>query len=201
MAGNDAALTTALPENLKVFETLQRLPGGQFFFPFVRTSYNALRSTFAHTELERFTRRYDDIMNGKNLDAYGIRPEDLAGAQALMRGRMTAGNAIGGLAYYLALNGKITGDMPFDREEREQWKSNQIQPNSFKFGTDEKPVYVSYRTLEPFNTLFSLSANFATSQHLLGEDERDQMTQKIAFMFGSIPVSYTHLTLPTSDLV
>lgn len=188
MAGNDAALTTALPENLKVFETLQRLPGGQFFFPFVRTSYNALRLTFAHTELERFTRRYDDIMNGKNLDAYGIRPEDLAGAQALMRGRMTAGNAIGGLAYYLALNGKITGDMPFDREEREQWKSNQIQPNSFKFGTEEKPVYVSYRNLEPFNTILSVTSTFATNTHLLGEDERDNMTQKIAFMFGSVLV-------------
>ena len=127
-------------------------------------------------------------MNGKNLDAYGIRPEDLAGAQALMRGRMTAGNAIGGLAYYLALNGKITGDMPFDREEREQWKSNQIQPNSFKFGSEEKPVYVSYRNLEPFNTILSVTSTFATNTHLLGEDERDNMTQKIAFMLSLIHI-------------
>ena len=193
MAGNEAALTTALPPNLKVFETLQNIPGGQFFFPFVKTSINALRLTFAHTELERFTKRYSDIMEGTNLAAYGIRPEDLAGAQAMMRGRMTTGNTLMGLTVYLAMNGKVTGDLPFDKETREQWRSNQIQPNSFKFGTDEKPVYVSYRTLEPFNTLFSLSANFATSQHLLGEDERDQMTQKIAFMFGSILVDKSML--------
>ena len=193
MAGNEAALTTALPPNLKVFETLQNLPGGAYFFPFVKTSINALRLTFAHTELERFTKRYSDIMEGTNLAAYGIRPEDLAGAQAMMRGRMTTGNTIMGLTVYLAMNGKVTGDLPFDKETREQWRSNQIQPNSFKFGTDEKPVYVSYRTLEPFNTLFSLSANFATSQHLLGEDERDQMTQKIAFMFGSILVDKSML--------
>ena len=193
MAGNEAALTTALPPNLKVFETLQNIPGGQFFFPFVKTSINALRLTFAHTELERFTKRFDDIMKGENLAQYGIRPEDLPQAQAMMRGRMTTGNALMGITAYLALNGKVTGDLPFDRETREQWRSNQIQPNSFKFGTDEKPVYVSYRTLETFNTLFSLSANFATNQHLLGEDERDQMTQKIAFMFGSILVDKSML--------
>jgi hypothetical protein len=184
MAGNDAALTTALPANLKVFETLQAMPGGRFFFPFVRTSYNALRLTFAHTEMERFTRKFDDIMNGKNLAEYGIRPEDLAGAQALMRGRMTAGNSIVALTWYLALNGMVTGDMPPDREVREQWKSNGIQPNSFTF--DNGKTYISYRNLEPFNTLFSLTATAATNTHLLGDDERDAMMQKLAFMFGSV---------------
>ena len=186
MAGNDAALTTALPANLKVFDTLQSMPGGRFFFPFVRTSYNALRLTFAHTEMERFTKRFDDIMNGKNLAEYGIRQQDLAGAQALMRGRMTAGNSIMALTWYLALNGMVTGDMPPDREVREQWKSNQIQPNSFTF--DGGKTYISYRNLEPFNTLFSITATAATHTHLLGDDERDDMMQKIAFMFGSVLV-------------
>ena len=200
MAGNDAALTTALPQNLKVFETLQSIPGGNFFFPFVRTGYNALRLTFAHTEMERFTRKFDDIMNARNLDKYGIRPQDLPQAQAMMRGRMTTGNTIMALTAYLAMNGLVTGDLPPDRETREHWRSRGIQANSFRFGTEEKPVYVSYRNLEPFNTLFSLTANFATNQHLLGEDERDNMTQKIAFMFGSILVDKSMLA-GVDDLV
>ena len=200
MAGNDAALTTALPQNLKVFETLQSIPGGNFFFPFVRTGYNALRLTFAHTEMERFTRKFDDIMNARNLDKYGIRPQDLPQAQAMMRGRMTTGNTIMALTAYLAMNGMVTGDLPPDRETREHWRSRGIQANSFKFGTEENPVYVSYRNLEPFNTLFSLTANFATNQHLLGEDERDNMTQKIAFMFGSILVDKSMLA-GVDDLV
>ena len=106
--------------------------------------------TFAHTEMERFTRKFDDIMNARNLDKYGIRPQDLPQAQAMMRGRMTTGNTIMALTAYLAMNGLVTGDLPPDRETREHWRSRGIQANSFKFGTEENPVYVSYRNLEPF---------------------------------------------------
>ena len=198
LAGNDAALTTALPETFKAFENLQKMPGGPLFFPFVRTGYNALRLTFAHTELERFTKRFDDVMNGKNLELYGIRPEDLEGAQALMRGRMAMGNAAMVMTAVAALSGMVTGDLPPDKETRDLWKINGIQPNSFTIpGTN---TYVSYRNLEPFNTLFSLTANVFSNTHLLGEDKMDEMVEKITFMFASVLVDKSMLA-GVDDLV
>jgi len=196
LAGNEAAMTQALPPTIKAFETLSSLPGGRFFFPFVRTGYNALRLTFASTELERFTKRFDDIMNSRNLDLYGLTEETVGNAQALMRGRMAVGNAMAVVSGFLAINGLMTGDLPPDRTEREQWQAARIQPNSFKIGNS----WVSYTSLEPFNTIFSTVANVATRQDALGEDVFDDMAQKITFMFASVLVDKSMLA-GVDDLV
>ena len=44
LAGDEAAMTKALPEMLGIFEKLSNMPGGMFFFPFVRTPLNILKS-------------------------------------------------------------------------------------------------------------------------------------------------------------
>ena len=125
---------------LGIFEKLSNMPGGMFFFPFVRTGYNAIRLSFAHTELNRFTRQWDDIMNGNNLADYGIRPQDLPQAQALMRGRMAMGNSLAMLVGIMSMQGLVTGDLPYDKETRDLWKLRGIQANSFKVGN----MYISY---------------------------------------------------------
>ena len=137
-------------------------------------------------------------MNGKNLELYGIRPEDLEGAQALMRGRMAMGNAAMVMTAVAALSGMVTGDLPPDKETRDLWKLNGIQPNSFTIPGSN--TYVSYRNLEPFNTLFSLTANVFSNTHLLGEDKMDEMVEKITFMFASVLVDKSMLA-GVDDLV
>jgi hypothetical protein len=190
LAGDEAAMTSALEGNLQGFEKLAQGSGMRAFFPFVRTGFNALGLSFQHTELARFSDKFHDIMNGQNLAKYGINNADeLASAQNLMRGRMAMGNSIVGMASIAALSGNMTGTMPADKETRDLWRQEGIQPESFKFGN----VYVSYRDIEPFNTLFAATANVMNYQHVLGEDLRDEFLGKITFMLTSVIVDKSML--------
>ena len=189
LAGDEAAMTKALEGNLAGLENISRITGMRAFFPFVRTGFNALSLTFQHTELNRFAGKYQDIMLGENLTKYGIRPEDLPQAQALMRGRMAMGNTIIGMGTIAAATGLMTGSYPRDKETRDLWRLNGIQPNSFKFGD----VYVSYNDIEPFNTLFTATANIINHSDVLGEDLRDDMLQKLVFMATAVIVDKSML--------
>ncbi len=203
LAGNESALTTALPANISAFQNLQNIPVvGQFFFPFMRTGYNALRLTFSHTYLEKLSKKYDDIVNVSKtnpsvLKQYGIRPEDVDFHRGMMEGRMAAGTGLMTISAIMAMTGGLTGDLPPDRETRELWKANGIQPNSFKLPNG---TYVSYREMEPFNTLFAVAGNVFTNQHVLGEDVFDDLVAKITFMFGSILIDKSMLA-GVDDLV
>tara|TARA_B100001250_G_scaffold40414_1_gene32113 strand:+ start:10651 stop:14721 length:4071 start_codon:yes stop_codon:yes gene_type:complete len=189
LAGDEAAMTKALEGNLAGFEQISKITGMRAFFPFVRTGYNSLRLAFGHTELNRFTAQFHDVMRGENLTKYGIRPEDLPQAQALMRGRMAMGNTIIGMGTIAAATGVMTGSPPKDKETRDLWRINGIQPFSFKFGD----LYVSYKDVEPFNTLFAATANVVQHSHVLGEDIRDEYLEKLVFMTTAVLVDKSML--------
>ena len=189
LAGDEAAMTKALEGNLAGLEQISRITGMRAFFPFVRTGFNALKLSFEHTELARFSGKWHDIMAGENLAKYGIRPQDLPQAQALMRGRKAIGNTVIGMGSIAAATGLMTGDYPMDKETRDLWRLNGIQPNSFKFGD----VYVSYRDIEPFNTIFAATANVVSNSHILGEDLRDDMLEKLVWMTTAVVVDKSML--------
>ena len=186
LAGNEATLTSALPDSLRIFESLNKVPGGLFFFPFVRTGYNALRLSWAHTPLEIFTKKWTDIMSSKPdfdvLAEYGITKGNLAQEQAIMKGRLAMGTTLIGAATAAAYAGQLYGDLPFDKETRDLWRINGIQPNSIKVSVGGRDVYVSYRDLEPFNTLLAATANLVNYQHVLGTDYRDETAEKLVWM-------------------
>jgi hypothetical protein len=190
MAGDEAAMTRALEENFKGFELISNIPGMKAFFPFVRTGFNALNLTFQHTPLAAFSDKYKDIMNGRNLEKYGVRPQDLPQAQALMEGRIAMGSSIMGMATIAALSGNMTGDMPYDKETQDLWRAAGIQPYSFKVGN----AYISYKDLEPFNTLFSMAANVVQNSNVLGEDWTDKWMQKLVFMAAAVVVDKSMLS-------
>ena len=190
LAGDEAAMTKALEGNLAGLEQISRATGMRAFFPFVRTGFNALSLSWQHTSLSMFSDKFHDIMNGQNLVKYGIKNSDeLASAQALMSGRMAMGNTLVGMGVLAALTGNMTGSYPPDKETRDLWRLEGIQPDSFKFGN----VYVSYKDIEPFNTLFTATANIMNYQHVLGEDIRDDMLSKVAFMFTAVIVDKSML--------
>ena len=194
MAGDEAAMTKALEENFKGFELISNIPLMKAFFPFVRTGFNSLELTFKHTPLVRFREEYKDIMTGKNLEKYGIKPEDLASAQAIMRGREAMGTAIMGMAGIAALSGKLTGDYPYKQEDRDAWQAAGVQPYSYVANVGGKDFYISYANLEPFNTLFSTMANVVTNADLLGEDAVDNWVQKLSFMTTAVLVDKSMLS-------
>ena len=191
LAGDEAAMTKALEGNLAGIEQFARATGMRAFFPFVRTGFNSLHLSWAHTALYRFSDKFHDIMNGQNLTKYGINNADeLASAQALLRGRMAMGNTIIGMATVAAVTGNMTGSYPPDKESRDLWRLNNIQPDSFKFGN----VYVSYKDIEPFNTILTATANVMNYQHALGEDMRDEFLEKLVFMTTAVIVDKSMLS-------
>ena len=198
MAGDEAAMTRALQENFKGFELISNIPGMKAFFPFVRTGFNYLDVTFQHTPLQLFRDKYSDLKKLANtpnpnpilLQKYGIRMEDAAYELALMEGRIAMGTAISGLVGILAMQGRVTGNMPVNEADREQWKLNGIQPRSFKVADG---TYVSYDKLEIFNTLFATTADIVGHQDILGEKATDEWMKKTVFMTSAVLVDQSML--------
>ena len=198
MAGDEAAMTRGLQENFKGFELISNIPGMKAFFPFVRTGFNYLDVTFQHTPLQLFRDKYFDLKKLANdpnpnpvlLQKYGIRPEDTAYELALMEGRVAMGTAITGLVSILAMQGRMTGNLPPNKEDRDLWKLNGIQPRSFKVADG---TYVSYDKLEIFNTLFATTADVLGYQDLLGEKRTDEWMKKTAFMTSAVLVDQSML--------
>ena len=192
MAGDEAAMTRALQGNLAGLEKVSDIKFMKAFFPFVRTGFNALEIAFEHTPAQRLMTRRNDIMKGINLEKYGIRPEDLGQAQALLQGREAMGTVIIGMATVAALSGNMTGDPPMDKETRDLMKNKKIPFNSFKIPGTE--TYFSYNNIEPFNTLFAMTANVVQNATVLGEDWTENWVKKIIFLAGSVIVDKSMLS-------
>ena len=198
MAGDEAAMTRGLQENFKGFELISNIPGMKAFFPFVRTGFNYLDVTFQHTPLNVFRDKYTDLKKLANdpspnpllLQKYGIKAEDAAYELAVMEGRMAMGTAITGLVSILALQGRMTGNLPPNKEDRDLWKLNGIQPRSFKVADG---TYVSYDKLEIFNTLFATTADVLGHQDILGEKRTDEWMKKTVFMTSAVLVDQSML--------
>jgi len=192
MAGDEAALTKRLTGSLAFLENIGQGTGMRAFFPFVRTGINALELSFSHTELGRLQQKWKDLVKGEPdvlLKQYGIKPENIEYERAILRGRRAMGNSLITLAFIASITGNMTGDNPPDQETRDLWKLNGIQPNSFKVGN----TYISYRDIEPFNTILSATANLAAYQHILGEDLRDDWFAKLTWMGTSVLVDKSML--------
>ena len=198
MAGDEIALTKALTGNLKGLEAIGKLTGFRLFFPFVRTGVNAIDLTFQHTPgIARFHSKYKDFMEyartGANADylmkEYGVAKADIPNQIAILKGREATGAMLVSLAAGAAITGNMTGMMPYDKETRDLWRANKIQPNSFKIGD----TYISYGDIEPFNSILTSVANVMNYQYALGEDVRDNMLEKIMFMATAVLVDKSML--------
>ena len=118
------------------------------------------------------------------MKVYGIAKADIPNEIAILKGREATGAMIVSLAMGAALTGNMTGMMPYDKETRDLWRANKIQPNSFKIGD----TYISYADIEPFNSILTSVANVMNYQYALGEDVRDNMLEKIMFMATAVVV-------------
>ena len=193
MAGDEAAMTRNLTGVARIFDDINTIPVFRAFFPFARTGINALNLTFEHVPvLARTQRKFRDILSGdpERLAQWGIRPEDAGNARAMAEGRLMMGKSIMGMTAMTAMMGNMTGDYPYDKERRDLWRLNQIPPYSIKIGD----TWVSYRNIEPFNTVAAMAANVVHNADVLGESLVDEWYAKIGFMFSAIMVDKTMLS-------
>ena len=197
LAGDEATMTKALEGWTKNLEGLQKAPLGRAFFPFIKTGVNALDLTWQHAGAPaNFYKKYNHLKKGQYLEKYGLSPAEAASEIAMMEGRLATGRAILGMSFLATLGGNMTGDYPYDKEGRDAWIAAGIKPHSFRFNVpfSDKKVYISYKDMEPFNTLFAMSANMAQNIDILGEDLWDNWSEKLVFMTAATLVDKSMLS-------
>tara|TARA_R100000664_G_C2759794_1_gene149993 strand:- start:1189 stop:5139 length:3951 start_codon:yes stop_codon:yes gene_type:complete len=195
-AGNEAKLTQELTGFAKDLDkAFSEMPFLRPYFLFARTGVNALMMTTKYTPLlNRVLKENADIMSkawdDPDMIQYGIKSQaDLEIAQSVAQGRVAIGYGVTATAAWMALNGDITGNGPPDRQLKNTWMQNKWQPRSFRIGD----VYVSYEALEPFNSFFSLAADIADAQKVMGDEWAGNWYGKLAYMISSNVTNKTFL--------
>ena len=171
---DEAAMKRELTGGMKKLDqALDSLPALKPFVGlFMKTGINAFELTSKYTPgLNMFLKETRDILSlpwdDPQLLQYGIKsPQDLATAQAVLKGRQAIGMATVGAASALYLNGDLTGNGPPDRKLRNAWMQAGWKPRSIRLGG----VYVSYDSLEPFNTFLSFIADVGDASNAMGEE-------------------------------
>jgi len=134
----------------KVMRIRNMVPGLRYLIPFVKVSINLPKEALRRSPLNiaRVTYKYR---------AGEMKGAELAEQAALgFMGMMTAASI-----FKFALDGKITGDYPTDKNERDEWKRTGKQPYSMVYKVGGEKKYLSFERLEPLGTVLSLSADAA----------------------------------------
>lgn len=187
-SADEAKLTKELTGRMaKLNDAFDSMPFLKPFMLFMKTGVNAFEMTSKYTPiLNGQLREAKDIFSlapgDPALLKYGIKSaQDLASAQAAHRGRTAIGYGVVASTAMMALSGQITGNGPPDRGLRDAWMQAGWQPRSLKIGDK----FVSYESLEPFNTMLSFIADIADSQKVMGDDWVDNWFGKVAYLVSA----------------
>ena len=183
-AKKEVTLTTDLNGFAKKLDAVfESTPWAQPFFLFARTGVNGLELTAKHLPVfNKLVKENQDILkatadNLENVRHYGItNADELANAQALIKGRVAIGSGIVMLAGIHFMNGNLTGNGPADRRKRQLWIDSGYKPRSIKIGG----TWVSYDSFEPFNLILSSIADVGDALKLMGPEWSENQLQRIA---------------------
>jgi hypothetical protein len=171
------------------------------FLLFARTSWNSLELTGKHMPVvNQFIKEVHDI---KHLDInapddaavlknlYGIStPEELASAQALIRGREAIGMSAVTVAATAFMSGTITGNGPPDRQLRDAWIQAGWRPRSIKIGDK----YISYDAVEPLNSILSTVADIGDASLEMGENWAEQQFGRLGYILAQNVTNKSFMT-------
>jgi hypothetical protein len=130
----------------KLEEMAQDHPLVRAVMPFVRVTVNSADMAFLkNSPLGLFSKQYAETMNRGGPEA------------AVMQTRLAVGTMLWGAAGLMAYQGLCTGGGPANAKMRQVWLDAGNQPYSCKIAGKQ----ISYRRLEPFSTLLSLTADVA----------------------------------------
>ena len=157
------------------------------FYLFAKTGLNGLNFTYKNTPLLGILHKESVAIlkhtgdNFTELAEYGIKnAADLRAARALFTGRQAMGATVVGSMAMMYQAGQLTGNGPADRQLRQQWINAGWKPNHFYIGD----VGFDYRSLEPFNVIFSSIADIGDNLELMGPEWGEKRLQAIAFVIG-----------------
>ena len=155
------------------------------FFLFARTGVNGLALTGKHTPGFNFlVKEFNDIAFAgpkdiPNLKKYGINTvEELQNAKALQTGRLAIGSAVTYMGIQAWMSGRLTGDGPTDRQQRQGWIDGGYLPGTIEVGG----VRIEYEDFEPFGLVLKTIANVGDASILMGEEWSEKELQKISLV-------------------
>tara|TARA_R100000008_G_scaffold86694_1_gene80957 strand:- start:45 stop:4688 length:4644 start_codon:yes stop_codon:yes gene_type:complete len=167
------------------------------FYLFARTGINGLNLSFKNTPLLGALHKEsiailkhsgDDF---ESLMQYGIEnANDLANARNLLAGRQAVGFTVVTSLGMMYQAGQLTGNGPADRELRQQWINGNWKPNHIYFGD----IGFDYRSIEPFNVIFSSIADIGDNIELMGTEWAEKRLQAVAFVIGRGLTSKTYMS-------
>jgi len=177
-------------------DVFSAVPAARPFFLFARTGVNGLELTAKHTPGFNFlVKEFNDIAfaNPNNLDSvnkYGIyTAEELANAKALQTGRLAIGAGVITLGVQAWMNGKMSGNGPADRQQRQGWIDGGYLPRTIELGG----VRVGYDSIEPFNLIMSTIADIGDASELMGEEWTERELQKMSLVVAQAISSKSYL--------
>ena len=195
-SASEAAMTNDIP---KLVERLEQAfaahPFTKPFMLFTRTGYNALELAGKHTPfLNRFVEEVSAVKNlptgHPDLLKYGISTaDDHQAAKALIAGREAMGASVIFLAGGLYMSGRLTGNGPEDKTLRDAWIGQGWQPRSIMVGDK----FVSYDSLEPFNSFLAMVADVGDTQKQMGEAFSEKMLGRLWYLVQANVVNKSFL--------
>ena len=205
--GDDAWLTKQFKEvtltselkgqAAKLDKVFSEIPLIKPFYLFARTGINGLNFTYKNTPLLGALHKESiDILRHTGDDftelaQYGINnANDLKNARNLFAGRQAVGaTVVSGMgAMYMA--GQLTGNGPADKQLRQSWINAGWKPNHVYVGD----VGFDYRTLEPYNIIFSTIADIGDNIELMGSEWAEKRLQAVAFVVGRGVTGKTYMS-------
>ena len=90
------------------------------------------------------------------------------------------GSAVVGTFGMMYMGGQLSGNGPADRQLKQQWMNAGWKPNHFYIGD----VGFDYRSLEPYNVIFSTIADIGDNMELMGSEWAEKRLQAVAFVVG-----------------
>jgi hypothetical protein len=150
------ALQKDLGEMSQGFMKMRRSKVGRallipFHVPFVKTLVNATSYAFVdRSPLGMALGEYRSTLKKAKDDPT---PRNIANAD-MSRARMALGSSMGLIAFNYAMEGRITGAGPQDRDLRAAWERTGWRPFSIRIGNE----YYSYEAFEPFASILGTVA-------------------------------------------
>lgn len=139
------------------------IPGLRWLFPFTHIPVNLMKATYEYTPGAILDSDLRSALKGEK----GGRAQDMAIA------RMVVGSAVMGWFVNAEMNGRVSGDLPRDQQERDAWKLEGKQPNSILIGDR----WVSFARFGPAGDLANLGANIGAVIQYLKADDDEAMTK------------------------
>ena len=170
-------------------QAMDKAPMLKPFFLFARTGINGIELSFKHMPLlNRLVADEKKILNatakqadaGELMDVGISNARELDYAKQISMGRQMIGVGVVTAASMAFLDGRITGNGPQNRKQRQLMLDNGWKPRSIKVGN----VWVGYDALEPFNTILAFVADTGHYYEQMGEEWTEKNLFKAALIVG-----------------